>query len=68
MPQNWPNPSLTNDKRCFNCQRLGKIVAYCPNRKVITLVEREAMKEDKVEEEKLENLVENQEKLREEAD
>jgi len=26
------------------------------------------MKEDKVEEEKLENLVENQEKLREEAD
>jgi len=49
-----------NPRRCFKCQGLGRIVADCPNRRVITLVEWDAVKEDVVEEEKQED-VESQE-------
>jgi len=41
-----------NPRRCFKCQGLGHITADCPNRRVITLAEWDAVKEEVVEEEK----------------
>ena len=38
--------------RCFKCQGLGHIASECPNRKVITLAEWAAVKEDFEEEDK----------------
>ena len=51
-PSNRPNPSPMNPRRCFKCQGLGHITADCPNRRVITLAEWDAVKEEVVEEEK----------------
>jgi len=45
-----PNPNPSN-RRCFKCQGLGHIASECPNRKVITLAEWTAVKEDFEEEE-----------------
>jgi len=39
-------------RRCFKCQGLDHTAADCPNKKVITFAEWEAVKEDKSEEEK----------------
>ena len=40
-----------SNRRCFKCQGLSPIASECPNRKVITLVEWTAVKEDFEEEE-----------------
>jgi len=40
-----------SNKRCFQCQGLGHIALECPSRKVITLAEWTAVKEDFEEEE-----------------
>jgi len=40
----------------FKCQGLGHIVTDCPNRKVITLAEWEAVKEGDLEDEKEEGI------------
>ena len=61
-PQNWPNPIPMNLRRCFKCQGLGNITLDCPNWKVITLAEWEAVNGDEVEEEKEEGLDEEEEK------
>ena len=42
--------------RCFKCQWLGHIATDCPTQKIITLVERKAIKEDDLEEEKEEGV------------
>ena len=51
-----PNPSPMNPRRCFKCQGLGHIIDDCPNRKVITLAEWDAMKNEVMEEEKEEHV------------
>jgi len=45
-----------NPIRYFKCQGLSHIVADCLNRRVITLAEWDALKEDVVEEEKEEDI------------
>ena len=47
-----PNPNPMSNRRCFKCQGLGHIASECPNRKVITLAEWTAVKEDFEEEER----------------
>jgi len=42
--------------RCFKCQGLGHVATNCPNRKVIILVEWEAVKEEEKEVEPEEEL------------
>jgi len=41
-----PNPNPMSNRRCFKCQGFGHIASECPNRKVITLAEWTAVKED----------------------
>jgi len=61
-----------SNRRCFKCQGLGHIASECPNRKVITLAEWAAVKEDFEEEEKACESEpedgENQDEIIEEAD
>jgi len=45
-----------NARRRFKCQGLGRIAADCPNRRVITLAEWDAVKDEVVEEEKDEDV------------
>jgi len=45
-PQNRPNPGPLTPRRCFKCQGLGHIASECPNRRIISLVEWEANKEE----------------------
>ena len=55
VPQrNAPSPSLPPPnqrfmKRCYGCQGVGHIVFECPNKKVITFVEYESIKEKEIE-------------------
>ena len=49
-----------NSRRCYKCQGLAHIATDCPNQKVITLVEWDAVKDELAEEEKEED-VESQE-------
>jgi len=82
-PQNTPAPRKAyptpnrvpqgpmNPRRCFKCQGLGHVAADCPNRRVITLAEWDAVKEEVVEEEKdesVETLEEEEEEVIDEAD
>jgi len=61
-----------SNRRCFKCQGLGHIASECPNRKVITLAEWAAVKEDFEEEEKAcesePKFEETQDEVIEEAD
>jgi len=45
-----------NPRRCFKCQGLGHIAADCPNCRVITLAEWDAVEEEVAEEEKEESV------------
>ena len=45
-PQNRPNPGPLNPKRCFKCQGLGHLASDCPNRRIISLADWEANKEE----------------------
>ncbi|KAL9993547.1 putative transcription factor interactor and regulator CCHC(Zn) family [Helianthus debilis subsp. tardiflorus] len=63
MPTSEPSPMKTIDvpdgsstiskhsRRCFRCQGLGHIASECPNKRVITLAEFEALSEPKFDEE-----------------
>ena len=57
-------------RRYFKCQGLGHIAADCPNRRVITLAEWDAVKEKVTEEEKEESVeaTEEEEEIIAEAD
>jgi len=55
-PLNYLNPSPKHPRRCFKSYGLGHIAADCPNQRVITLMEWDAVKEDMVEEEKEEQV------------
>ena len=60
-----------NPRRCFKCQGLGHITADCTNRRVITLAEWDAVKEEVSEEEKeesIEAIEEEEEEIIAEAD
>ena len=61
-----------SNRRCFKCQGLRHIASNCPNRKVISLAEWSAEKEEFEEEEKEDDyenkLEETQEEVVEEAD
>ena len=50
-----------NPRRCLKCQGLGHIAVVCPNRRVITLAEWDAVKEEVAEEEKEETIEANEE-------
>jgi len=50
-----------NTKKCFKCEGFEHIIVDWPNRKEITLVEWEAMKEDEFEVKKEENPEEGEE-------
>jgi len=52
------------NKMCFKCQGLGHVAADCPNKRVITLVEYEAIKEEKIEEEQEEDVKMNKRKIK----
>ena len=57
-----------NPRRCFKCQALNHIADDCPNRRVITLAEWDAVKEDVAEEEKEEDVESQEEEVITEAD
>jgi len=42
-PQNKPPHGSNANRRCYKCQGLGHIASECPNRRVITLAEYEAI-------------------------
>ena len=50
-----------SNRRCFKCQGLGHITSDCLNRRIITLVEWDAIREEDKEEEWKENEEEEQE-------
>jgi len=50
-----------SDRRCFKCQGLAQIVVDYRNRKAVTLVEWEAVKEEETEVEPVEELEEDKE-------
>ena len=52
-PQSRPNPTPTAPRRCFKCQGLGRITSECPNRRIISLAEWKANKEEEEEEDRL---------------
>ncbi|XP_057247453.1 uncharacterized protein LOC130589856 [Beta vulgaris subsp. vulgaris] len=59
--KNETKPIVPNTtRRCYRCQGLGHIASECPNKKVITLVEYEAIEEG-YEEEEEENVEEEEE-------
>jgi len=64
-PSNRPSQGPMNPRRCFKYQGLGHIAADCPNRRVITLAEWDAMKEEVAEEEKEESVEATEEKKEE---
>ena len=47
-----PNSTPNATKRCFRCQGLGHIASECPNRRIISLAEWEANKEEEEEEDR----------------
>ena len=68
---NHANQGPMNPRRCFRCQGLGSVAADCPNHRVITLAEWDAVKEEVAKEEKeasLEALEEEEEEVIAEAD
>jgi len=70
-PMNRSNQGPMNLRRCFKCQGLGHIAAYCPNHRVISLAQWDAVKEEMAEEEKeesIEALEEEEEEVIAEAD
>jgi len=70
-PPNRSKQGPLNPGRCFKCQGLGHVAADCPNRRVITLAEWDAVKEEVVEEETEESVEipeEEEEKVIAEAD
>jgi len=60
-PSNRPNLSPTSVRHCFKCQGLVHIASDCTNRKVISLVEWETMKEEEKEEKEEETVEEEEE-------
>ncbi|XP_048503161.2 uncharacterized protein LOC125498889 [Beta vulgaris subsp. vulgaris] len=60
--KNEVKPTVPNTpRRCYRCQGLGHIASECPNKKVITLAEYEAIEEGYEEEEEEENMEEEEE-------
>ena len=67
-PQNRPNPGPSTPRRCFKCQGLGHIASECPNRRIVSLAEWEANKEEEEKKSRELCLMEEQEVVVVEAD
>ena len=65
-PQNIPNPSPMRTRKCFKCRGPGYVPSKCPNKRVISLAEWEAIVEEELEEPEV-CLMKDQEKVVEKA-
>jgi len=64
-----PNPTPSMPRRCFKCQGLAHIASECQNRRIVSLAEWEANKEEEEEEHRILSLTEEtQEEVVEEVD